>query len=56
MTDKDKVFGSDLNDSKPRMAGRIPIGGLDFQVSPTDGLNPAMGKSVESTKNLKNED
>lgn len=61
MTDKpnkiEKWAGCDLNDKRPRMAGS-QYGGKKFQVSPTDGLNPAPGadgKKVSGTSNLKNE-
>ena len=53
---RDKVFGSDLNDPSPRMKGRL-FDGLGFVVSPTNGLNPAKdaeGHKVPSVKNLPN--
>lgn len=55
---KDHIFGSHLNDPSPRYKGRIHLGGMDFQRSPTEGPDPApgaKGKNVSSTRNLKNE-
>ena len=55
----DKIFGSNLNDPKPRLAGRIPLGGFSFQLSPTEGPDPApgaKGHNVPSVKNLTNEE
>lgn len=61
MTDKSKTeqwAGSHLNDPKPRHAGRIPLGGYEFQVSPTEGPDPAplaKGHDVPSVRHVRNQ-
>lgn len=49
MTDKDKIFGSDSNDPKPRMAGRITPAG--FVVTPAL-IDPTPPPQTESVKHV----
>lgn len=59
MTDKpdhiEQWAGCDGNDPKPRLARRIPIGGLPMNVSSTDGLDPGLGKKTGSIRHVPNE-
>lgn len=59
MTDKpnkEHTFGCGWNDPKPRHSGRILLGGYSFQLSSTEGPDPAplaKGHKVPSVKHVK---